>query len=496
MSDQQKSIFDVVVIGGGPGGYVAAIKASSYGLKVALVERASHLGGTCLNVGCVPTKALLESAKTWHKLQHLAGQGFHLGAELSYDWKQILQRKDSIVAQQRKGLRYLMKRHNITVFAGHGSLESQQQGGEHLAQVQKIKVQKIESGGGGTQQEEAELLSSSYVILATGSQVRRFAPLPQEHPRFYNSSSILDVSEVPRRLAIVGGGVIGMEFASLFAMLGTEVTVVEAAERILAGFDADLVAEYMKYCRSLPLKVHTSASVVGWREMKGAVELSVEGIEGSGAVLADGVLVCVGREPSTQNLGLQQQGVSCDEQGYVVVDEHYRTSVAGVYAIGDVICTPALAHSASAEGLHVAQLLGAAHQPSSLPPPPLLPSHHHPLAVYTYPELASIGWNERQLEERGVEYSSTRFPFAVMAKAKIAGEDMGFIKVLSEASSGEVLGLHIVGARATEMISEGGLAMVLEATLDELTAVIRPHPTLSETLSEALHSALGHPLHL
>ena len=476
-------VFDVAVIGGGPGGYVAALKAAAFKLKVALVEGRSqgHLGGTCLNVGCIPTKSLLESAKTWHKLQGLSSKGFHL-EKISFDWSQFLQQKNKIVDQQRRGLHYLMKSRQITVFSGWGSLQGP--GGE----IHEVQV-KQESG-------DITTLTAHHVVLATGSHIQPLPHLPHNGEGFFTSDTILDLPELPKSLVIVGGGVIGMEFASLFSMLGVKVTVMEAAARILTGFDEDLVTEYLKYGSSLPMSVHTSTLVTGWKKTEDSLlELTYESASknkaGTEKIKADKVLVCVGRKPTTQGLNLEAYGIGVDERGFISVDAHYRTSVSGVYAIGDVIATPSLAHSATAEGLYVAELI---QDPKN--PPPIIKSHHHPLAIYTYPELASVGWSESQLKEKGIKYEKAQFPFSVMGKAKIAAEDMGFVKVLSVADSKEILGFHVVGARATEMISEATLAMLLEGTLEEFAAVIRPHPTLSEILTEVAHSALGDPLHL
>lgn len=539
MPDQD---YEVVVIGAGPGGYVAAIRAASEGLSVALVDRSPHLGGTCLNVGCIPTKALLESAKTWHKLQKLPSQGFSLG-EMSFDWSRFLAQKDKIVDQQRRGLRYLMKRHGVSVVEGEASFRSMSgDAGEHAGEYAGeyagskrygLTVVPVQVGGvvnnyghQGTAAQKghkkdknnseinsskAKKIRGDHVIIATGSHIRSLSSLPKDHPRFHNSDSILALEQVPHRLLVIGGGVIGMEFASLFAMLGTEVTVLEYSSEILAAFDRDLVNSYLSYNKSLSLNVRTGVEVVGCSEAadQESVVVKVRSVADHGNAddpteyRADQVLVCVGRAPNSAELNLAAVSVQPDAAGFIPVNDDLQVNKDGLYAIGDVISGPALAHSASAQALHVVSqiisLRGSAMesgQVSGGAGRPVSPLHHHPMAIYTYPEIATVGWSEKQLQEKGVEYRADQFPFSVVAKAKIAGEDMGFIKLLSDKDTGEILGVQVVGARATDMISEPALAMALECTVEEWAQVIRPHPTLSEIHTEVAHGALDHPIHL
>lgn len=475
------SNFDLVVIGGGPGGYAAAIGASQRGLSVALVEKRapSQLGGTCLNVGCIPTKYLLECAKTWHKLQSLSKLGIK-ATGLSFDWQKILAGKDKLVARQRRGLLYLMKKNRIQVFEGHGSFGTSSSKPPYGIQIRS---------GAGTQS-----IMAKYVVLATGSKVRDLQILRDtELQSVYNSDEILSIPKVPDHLAIVGGGVIGMEFASLFAMMGSKITLIEAADQVLGEFDRDCVHELMSCWRQHNMTVHTSSLLETITSDSSTTTLTFKETKGKKAgsvkVSADAALIAIGREPVSEGLGLDQVGVTVDKKSSAIdVDEMCQTAAPGVYAIGDVIATSALAHTATAEAhLVVDHITGK--QPQAMD------YASNPLAVYSFPELASVGWHESQLQEQGVKYQTSRFPFSVMAKAVIEGYPEGFVKIHSDPDTTEILGVHIIGGRATEMISEFVLGKTLETTMEEFARVIRPHPTLSETLTEVALSALGEPLH-
>ncbi len=459
--------FDLVVIGSGPGGYVGAIRAAQLGLKVALIEKFPHLGGTCLNVGCIPTKALLESAKTWDKLKHLDDLGFEAGSP-KYSWGKIMGRKDKIVDDQRKGLRFLMKKNKIEVFEGHG----------RIAGKGKVTVA-LHDGKSAT-------LETRNTMIATGSRIRQLPFAKTNGKGIMNSDDVLFINEVPKSMAIIGGGVVGIEFASLFARFGTEVTVIEAAPQVLPFEDEETVKELVRCVKKQGVNFETVAKITAIED-KGKEGVKLTTTEGSRSF--EKVLVSIGREPVTDDVGLNTVGITT-ERGFIKVDfATYKTSCDGVYAIGDVIPTPMLAHTASAEAFNCAEVIAGKK-------PHKVNYDANPSAIYTYPEIASIGMTEKVLKEKGIEYKSGKFPFSPMAKAKIEDATDGFIKILFEPKYREILGVHIVHARATEMIAEFSLGKVLETTVDEIAHTIHPHPTLSETIMEAAHAALGSAVHM
>lgn len=458
--------YDVVVIGSGPGGEVGAIRAAQLGLKVALVEKEPHLGGTCLNWGCIPTKALLEAAKTWTKLQHVADHGFDVGTP-KFDWARIMARKTGIVDQQRKGLRFLMKKNKVDTFEGVG----------RLAGKGKVTV----TGKDG----QAQTLDTRFILIATGSRIRELPFAKSNGKTIINSDQILSLESVPKSLCVVGGGVVGTEFASLYARFGSAVTIVEMAPQILPTEDADCVKEVVRLMKKQGVTIETNAKLTAVED-KGDHALVTT--EGQAARKFDKVLISVGRAPVTDDIGLDKVGITTD-RGAIKVDAHYKTSADGVYAIGDVIPTPMLAHTASAEAIHAVEVMAGHH-------PQVIDYSANPNAIYTYPEVASIGRTEEALKKAGVEYKAAQFPFAPLAKAKIEDATEGFIKILFEPKYRELLGVHIVGAKATELIAEFALGKVLETTVDEIAQTIHPHPTISETVMEAAHAALGGAIHM
>jgi dihydrolipoamide dehydrogenase len=460
------SKYDVVIIGSGPGGEVGAIRAAQLGLKTALVEKAPHLGGTCLNWGCIPTKALLESAKTYVKLQHAHDLGFDVGA-VAYDWDRIMQRKAGIVDAQRKGLRFLMKKNKVDVYEGHG----------RIAGKGKVTV----TGGDG----KVTSLETAHVVIATGSRIRELNVAKTNGKTVVDSDAILSLNKVPKTLCVVGGGVVGTEFASLYGRFGSQVTIIEMAPQILPTEDADCVKELVKHLKKQNITVEAGAKLVSV-EAKGDQALVTT--EGQKARPFDLVLISVGRAPVTEDIGLDKIGLTTD-RGFIKTDEHYRTSAGWVFAIGDVLTTPALAHTASAEAIHAVEEVAGHH-------PPVIDYQANPNAIYTYPEIASMGRTEQALKAAGIDYKVAQFPFAPMARAKIDDATEGFIKLIYEPKYRELLGVHIVGAKATEMIAEFSLGKVLETTVDEIARTIHPHPTISETIQEAAHTALGGAIHM
>jgi dihydrolipoamide dehydrogenase len=458
--------FDLIVIGSGPGGEVAAIRAAQLGLKTALIEKAPHLGGTCLNWGCIPTKALLEAAKTYTKLQHAGELGFNIG-QVSYDWDRILARKQGIVDAQRKGLRFLMKKNKIEVYQGHGRLAG--------------KGQVSVTGDDG----KVTMLATKKVVLATGSRIRDLPFAKTNGKSIINSDDILSLKTVPKTLCVVGGGVVGTEFASLYGRFGTQVTIVEVAPQILPFEDADTVKELVRHLKKQNITIETGTKLTAVQDHGDHAMVTTEGQKPRAFAQ---VLIAIGRAPVTEDIGLDKAAIITD-RGFIKVDEHYRTSADWVWAIGDIIPTPALAHTASAEGIHAVEII-AGHKP------PVINYQANPNAIYTAPEIASIGRTEQALKEAKVEYKIAQFPFAPMARAKIDDATEGFVKIIYEPKYRELLGVHIVGAKATEMIAEFALGKILETTVDEIAYTIHPHPTISETIMEAAHVAMGGAIHL
>lgn len=458
--------YDLVVIGAGPAGEVGAIRAAQLGMKVAVVEKNENLGGTCLNWGCIPTKALIESAKIWTKINHLEGQGFSVGTP-EYSWAKIMERKEKIVGAQRKGLKFLMKKNKIDVFHGTASFQN---------------PNTLDIKGGNT----VESIETKHVLLATGSRVKELSFAPSNGKNILTSDSILSIDRVPKSLAVIGGGVVGMEFASLFGRFGSEVTVIELMPQALPFEDPECVKDVIRSFKKQNVVVETGTKLTGIKDKGQTCSVSVEGKDDRNFEF---VLMSVGREPVLENLDLASVGVDLDERGFVKVDAHYQTNIPHIFAVGDILSTPALAHTASAEAKHAVEVI-AGHTP------PIINYETNPSAVYTYPEVASIGHKEDALKEKGIEYGIAKFPFAPLAKAKIEDATEGFIKILYDKKYKELLGVHIVGAKATELISEFVLGKLLETTVDEIGQAIHPHPTISETIMETAHVAEGGAIHL
>lgn len=459
--------YDLVIIGAGPGGEVGAIRAAQLGLKVALIDKREHLGGTCLNVGCIPTKALLYAAKTWDKIQHLEEVGLSV-SKPSFDWAKVLGRKDKIVDQMRKGLKFLMKKNKVSVFHGHGRLKS-------ATQVE------VTAADGKTQ-----LLDTRFVLLATGSRVKELPFAKTNGKTIQSSDHILFIDHVPKSLCVVGGGVVGMEFASLFARMGSAVTVVEYAPQILPFEDHEVVKEAARQFKKQGITIETGAKLTGVKDLGSEALVSVEGKEDRKFAV---VLMSVGRSPVTADCGLEALGIKTDDRGFVHTDKNFQTNVNNIYAIGDIINTPALAHTASAEAAFAVELMAGHH-------PVAINYAANPSAIYTYPEIAHIGMTESEVKDKGIAYETAKFPFSALAKANIEQSTMGFVKLIYDKKYREILGAHIIGAMATEMIGELAVAKVLESTVDEIAQTIHPHPTISETTMEAAHMALGGAIHM
>src|SRR6195256_5949510 len=456
------SSFDVVILGGGPGGYVAALRAAQLGAKTAIVEK-DRMGGTCLVRGCIPTKALLQSSELYSLAK--GGAAFGLVADnIAFDWAAAQKRKTAVVDQLVKGVEGLLKAGGGTMIRGSGK-----------------------RAGGGAIDVDGQRVQAKDVIIATGSAVSRI-PLKGAELTI-DSDAILELKEVPKRLAVIGGGVVGMEFAAMFAALGSKVTVLEMLPQILPMVEADLVTVYAKHLAGLGGEIHTSSKVAEVAKVGGALQVRFSsGGEGGGSVDADQVLLAVGRSPYTEGLGAEAAGVKL-ERGRVVVDDHLRSTAQGVWAIGDVIGGIMLAHVASYEGVVAVENI-AGHADRT-------PEYHAaPNCVYTDPEIAHVGLGEKEAKDKGIEVKIGKFPFAASGRALTLGQSEGFVKVISDASSGKLLGAHIVGPRATDLIAEAMLAIQNGLTLEQIDLTIHAHPTLPESLMEAALAAQGRAIHI
>lgn len=454
----------IVIIGGGPGGYVAAIRAAQLGAEVHLVENGS-LGGTCLNVGCIPTKALLHTAELFRTVKDSAGHGLAVDG-LRIDWAALMKHKSSVVNRLVQGVGGLLKANKVAVHQGR-------------AVLQDARTVKIEGG-------ESVSLAADVIIMAVGSVTAKI-PFPGfDLPGVIDSSDALSLQKVPSSLIIIGGGVIGTEFAALYSAVGTKVTVVEMLPQILPPVDGQIAAIVRKELNKQGVEILTAARLLEISRAKNGLEAKVA-VNGEEKILeGEYVLVAVGRRPNTAGLGLEAVGVRI-EKGAVAVDGHFETNVPGIYAIGDCNARIMLAHAASAQG--IAAVEHAMRHPAAYNPKVI------PYCIYTSPEAAGVGLTEEQARAQGLSYKVGLFPLAGNGKSMIEGCENGLAKIIADAKFGEILGAHIVGPRATDLIGEIAVAMSLEATVDELTTTIHAHPTVSEALSEAALSVNGTAIH-
>ncbi|MBK8316900.1 MAG: dihydrolipoyl dehydrogenase [Acidobacteria bacterium] len=457
--------FDVTIIGAGPGGYVAAIRAAQVGLKTAIIEKDKDLGGTCLLRGCIPTKELLHSAHVYELISHpdefgVSVEGFKL------NFPQVMTRKNKVVAKLAGGVGYLMKKHKITVFKGHGKLEG------------KGRVSVTDAAG------KVQEVSTKNVIIATGSAPRLLPGMEVKSNRIVTSDELLDFDHVPKSMIVLGAGAVGVEFASVFKRFGSDVTVVELLPRVVPIEDEETSAELQKAFRKRGINVMTSTRFESAKVNKDDVEITFTGADGKqGTLKAETLLVAVGRRPYTDGLGLENTRVEVD-RGYIRIDEFMRTAEPNVYAIGDVIPTPWLAHVASKEGCVAAEhIAGRNTRPINYN---LVPN-----CTYCEPEIGSVGLTEQKAKEKGYQVKVGKFPFSALGKAIILGETEGFVKVVTDAKHDEVLGVHIIGPHATDLLAEACVAMGLEATAEELGHIMHAHPTLSEAVMEAAEAVHG-----
>ena len=459
--------FDVIVIGSGPGGYVCAIRAAQLGLKTACVEMRDTLGGTCLNIGCIPSKALLQSSENFHELAESFKDHGILVDGIKLDLARMQARKGEVVTANVKGVEFLFKKNKITWLKGAG----------RVVAAGQVAV-------GDT------IYGAKNIVIATGSESVPLANVPVDEKRIVTSTGALELSEVPKHLMVIGGGVIGLELGSVWRRLGAEVTVVEFLDRIVPGMDSEVAKTFERLLTRQGLKFRLSSKVTGATPTDHGVELKIEPAKGGEAetMQADVVLLAIGRRPYTQALGLVEAGVEMDQRGFVKTDAHYRTNIAGIYAIGDVITGPMLAHKAEDEGVACAELIAgqAGH----------VNYEAIPSVVYTWPEVASIGATEETLKKDGVAYNVGKFPFLANGRARAMGSTDGFVKILADKTTDRVLGAHIIGPDAGTLIAEIAIAIEFGASAEDIARTCHAHPTLSEVVKEAALAADGRALHI
>jgi len=460
--------YDVVIIGSGPGGYVGAIRCAQLGLKTAVIEKYKTFGGTCLNVGCIPSKALLDSSEHFHNASHtFTTHGIDL-KELSVNMPQMIARKDDVVAQNTAGITYLFKKNKIDSFEGVGS----------FVDKNTIKVTKAD----GT----SETITAKNVIIATGSKPTALPFLPTDKKRIITSTEALNIKEVPKTMIVIGGGVIGLELGSVYARLGTKVSVIEFLPSIIATMDAGLGKELQRVLKkSLGMEFFMGHKVTGATTTGDMVTVTAQNAKGEDVTFdADYCIVAVGRTAYTAGLGLENIGIKTEERGNKIpVNAHLETTVPGVYAIGDVITGAMLAHKAEDEGVYVAETIAGQK--------PHINYNLIPGVVYTWPEVASVGYTEEQLKANGTKYKAGSFPFKASGRAKASGDTDGFVKVLADEATDEVLGVHMIGPRAADMIAEAVVAMEYRASAEDISRISHAHPTFTEATREAALAATG-----
>jgi dihydrolipoamide dehydrogenase len=464
-----ETIYDVAIIGSGPAGYTAAIRAGQYGLKTALIEKDGFLGGTCLHVGCIPTKALLFNAELWDHLKEAKEFGIEGVDARKLNWAAIQDRKNKIVAKHTKGLEFLMKKNKVETIKGYGQLTGPAQNGIHTVEL---------SNDG-----KSSNLKARNIILATGSEAR-LIPGMEVSDRVLTNIEILSLKEIPKSLVIVGAGAVGVEFASIYRSFDCEVTIVEMLPRLVPVEDEEVSKELARIYRKRGINFHTSAKVDKVEKTKTGVSVTITVDGKQQKIEAEKILIAIGRKPRTQNIGLERTKIK-PEREFIKTDSWMQTAEPGVYAIGDIVLgTPQLAHVGAMEGLvAVAKIAGKPAKPIN--------RERIPGATYCHPEIGSVGLTETQAREAGYNVKVGKFPFTANSRASIVGQHEGFIKIVSDADYGEILGVHIIGPQATELIAEAVAAMELEATVEDLMWTIHAHPTLAEAMLDASNSVYG-----
>ena len=461
------SSFDVVIIGSGPGGYVSAIRCAQLGFKTAIIEKYSALGGTCLNVGCIPSKALLSSSHLFEEgNKHFEANGIEITGELKVNFEKMVARKQAVVDQTVGGINFLMNKNNITVFEGTGS----------FVDATHVEIAKAD----GT----SETIEAKNTIIATGSKPSNLPFIKLDKERIITSTEALSLKEVPKHLVIIGGGVIGIELGQVYLRLGAKVSVVEYLDRIIPGMDAQLSKELTKVLKKAGMKFYVSHKVQAVERNGDEVKVTAENAKGETITLeGDYALVSVGRRPYTDGLKAENAGVKVTDRGMIEVNDHLQTSTANIYAIGDVVRGAMLAHKAEEEGTMVAEIIAGQK--------PHIDYNLIPGVVYTWPEVSAVGKTEEQLKEAGTKYKVGSFPFKALGRARASGDTDGFVKILADEKTDEVLGVHIIGARAADLIAEAVTAMEFRASAEDISRMSHAHPTFAEAIKEAALAATG-----
>lgn len=458
------SSFDVVIIGSGPGGYVSAIRCAQLGFKTAIIEKYSTLGGTCLNVGCIPSKAMLASSHHYSEIAHFADHGIEVSGAIKVNLAKMIARKQAVVDQTSGGVKFLMDKNKITVFEGLGS----------FVDATHVAVAKAD----GT----SDTIEAKNIIIATGSKPTSLPFIKIDKERIITSTEALKLKEVPKHLIIIGGGVIGIELGQVYLRLGAQVSVVEFMDRIIPGMDSSLSKELTKVFKKQGMKFYVSHKVKSVERNGDIVTVQAENAKGETISLeGDYSLVSVGRSPYTQGLNADKAGVKISDRGMVEVNDHLQTSIPNIYAIGDVVRGAMLAHKAEEEGTMVAEIIAGQK--------PHINYNLIPGVVYTWPEVAAVGQTEEQLKAAGVEFKSGSFPFKALGRARASGDLDGFVKILADAKTDEVLGVHMIGARCADLIAEAVTAMEFKASAEDISRMSHAHPTFAEAIKEAALAA-------
>ncbi|GIV33660.1 MAG: dihydrolipoyl dehydrogenase [Chitinophagales bacterium] len=455
--------YDVTIIGSGPGGYIAAIRCAQLGFRTAIIERYPTLGGTCLNVGCIPSKALLDSTEHLHAAKEkFKTHGIELTG-VKVNIRQMMQRKTEVVQQTTAGVAYLMKKNKIDVYHGHGSF---------------ISKNKITIKG----ERETSEIDAGKVIIATGSKPATLPGVALDKQRIITSTEALSLTEVPESMVVIGGGIIGVELGSVYARLGTKVQIIEYTDTLIGTMDRELGKELLRVLKKLGIEIYLSHKVTGATVKRKKVVVTADDSGGAKKEFTgDYCLVCVGRKPYTENLGLEHIGLTPDDKGRIPVNDRLETAVDGVYAIGDVIRGPMLAHKAEEEGIFVAEVIAGQK--------PHINYRLIPSVAYTWPEVAGVGFTEEELKESNMPYKKGTFPFKASGRARASMDTEGFIKVLAHAETDEILGVQMIGPRAADLIAEAAVAMEFRASAEDIGMICHPHPTYSEAFKEACLAA-------
>jgi len=466
------STYDVAIIGSGPGGYVAAIRSAQLGMKTAIIEKYNTLGGTCLNVGCIPSKALLDSSHHYEDaVKHFEDHGIEIPGEIKLNFKRMIERKQGVVDMTTKGIDFLMDKNKVDVFHGMGTFKD----------ATHIDI---------SSEENTQTIEAKNIIIATGSKPSTLPFITIDKERIITSTEALSLTEIPKHMIVIGGGVIGLELGQVYRRLGAEVSVVEYMDRIIPTMDSAQSKELMKAMKKQGVKFHLSHKVSAVEREKNEITITaINKKDEEVSFTGDYCLVSVGRRPYTDGLKAENAGVKINERGQIEVNEKLQTNVSNIYAIGDVIRGAMLAHKAEEEGVMVAEILAGQK--------PHIDYNLIPGVVYTWPEVASVGKTEEQLKEEGVEYKLGQFPMRALGRSRASGDTDGFVKILSDAATDEVLGVHMVGARVADLISEAVAAMEFRASAEDIARMSHAHPTYAEAVKEAALAATeNRPLHI